>query len=672
MAGPNYFGQAWNRNFQNYSNSEEGQKVYLDQTLRNDGYTPSTKYVVRPAEAETKAYPITVYTDEEGNEIKLDDSRQKAIQDGLSYKRPDPIGNWANYGLFGAIAAPAALANGAVQGTVSGASNLLKTWLPRMSFQSAYGSTPAAIWGDTLMMAVPTGTAAADIYNNGLNLENATELGLGVLPIAGEAYNGLRALGSHFTPKGIRIGSNIYGVDLNSMAMGFPKMQVTPAEQWQLQSLPGMQIKSLMTNGPLEKQLSKNGTISTKQLQAYIGRNDVPTHDKYLIQQVLDNHAGETHLDYNALRKEVQEMIPVYNRVSQTKYENYGIDRLGRTISDKRIVDMINQHPGLARSPFMRKHKEGIIPYTYTFESSGLSGNTKHYTGNPLGHSRTFTAQNEPDILYIMESQSDWAQNSNRTWKNLQYGSSEQGFLENYQRRRNVLQEALSEYQTQLKNAKNTADKQLVKSLEQTISEVNKSISEMDRLYKEISSPLTSYMQKSYTQRQIQENLKYAAEQGQTKMRYPTRETAAKIEDYTAVPSEYKALDPVTINGETFINDNPYYLKELALKNNLKNTKDPKEINKLTQQLKWLEKIKQRWRAGETTYELDHEGILDYYSDFPKQYEKLFGKGAVRQITDAKGNTWYEVDVPENYRNGTMEMLFKQGGKLPSKKFKLF
>ena len=47
--------------------------------------------------------------------------------------------------------------------------------------------------------------------------------------------------------------------------------------------------------------------------------------------------------------------------------------------------------------------------------------------------------------------------------------------------------------------------------------------------------PNQDRMVKTYTLRQIQENLQYAASKGQTKMRYPTPETAAKIEGYPSI-----------------------------------------------------------------------------------------------------------------------------------------
>ena len=77
--------------------------------------------------------------------------------------------------------------------------------------------------------------------------------------------------------------------------------------------------------------------------------------------------------------------------------------------------------------------------------------------------------------------------------------------------------------------------------------------------------------------------MKLAAENGQTKMRYPTPETAVKIEKF-------------------------------------ENIEDNSAL----------------------------QTILKKYSDFPKLFKKHFGKDPI-VITDSKGNTWYEVDVPENY-----------------------
>ena len=61
-------------------------------------------------------------------------------------------------------------------------------------------------------------------------------------------------------------------------------------------------------------------------------------------------------------------------------------------------------------------------------------------------------------------------------------------------------------------------------------------------------------------------------------------------------------------------------------------------------------------------YMPEHQTILKKYADFPRMFGKLFKGQEVRTITDPKGNTWYEVDIPQNYLDGTAEMQFKKGG----------
>ena len=58
----------------------------------------------------------------------------------------------------------------------------------------------------------------------------------------------------------------------------------------------------------------------------------------------------------------------------------------------------------------------------------------------------------------------------------------------------------------------------------------------------------------------------------------------------------------------------------------------------------------------------DYEDILRKYTEFPKQFKKLYKNADVRTVTDPKGNTWYEVDIPENYLQ--QEWAYKHGGLL--------
>lgn len=459
--------------------------------------------------------------------------------------------------------------------------------------------------------------------------------------------------------KGIRIGNYYYKPDMNTLSSGLPGIKRTPVENsaWQMESLPGLQIKSLKTNGPLEKQLSKNGTISINQLQAYINRNDVSAIDKQLIGKVLENHVGETHLDYNVLRREVQEMIPKYEKVPQTNWATYGTKGLGlseeatpsrasdklftRKWNGRELVSRRRRYPGdqiggeivpgeqvrEEALAYMREHPEEFYQFnTFTFESPGIKGNTKHYPGQPLGHSRTYSSPEEPNVLHVMESQSDWAQS----------------------RRNPKLEKEIEEAQFDLDSeifdeSPHYNDKEsLLTYLADLRSQLN------------TSDPILARMRGTYTQRHIQENLRHAAENGQTKMRYPTPETAAKIEGYRklSVSTRYQQL----------------YVEDQKLRADYISDKIDKDIYFNKHQKLQEEMIKALQEPG--GYSLEHHTILKKYAQFPKQYEKLFGKGTVREVTDAKGNTWYEVDVPESYLNGNAEILFRKGGAIVSSKQK--
>lgn len=456
---------------------------------------------------------------------------------------------------------------------------------------------------------------------------------------------------------------------------------------WKLQSLSGYQIKSLFTGSPLEKQLSKNGTLSLKQLKTYINRNDVSDIDKELLNRVLQNHANDTHIDYNTLRQEVQEMIPQYTRVPQTKYESYGTSNLGydfsyekaakklfvQTREGNELISRRKRFPGdpiggeivpgeQVRSEaiaYVQAHPENFNSLnTFTFESPGIKGNAKHYDQNTLGHSRTYTTAEEPDVLHVMESQSDWAQS---------------GGISNGVNKRRVKQ-ALEFTKIDLESG--NYGFYTKEELEQKVADLTKQLQSYEL------DPIKSRMVDTYLQRQLQENLKYAAENRQTKMRYPTPETAAKIEGYQLVKNNNTGIDFEIYDIEQEIqrlNQQQSQLlteelnkigfevpsdKAIEMANNVViNNSTQQRINQLVNQIEQLKRSKYQFSP-------EHQTILKKYTDFPKQFQKLFGKKAeVRTVTDAKGNTWYEVDVPQSYLDGTAEMLFKNGGKLNERPF---
>ena len=349
---------------------------------------------------------------------------------------------------------------------------------------------------------------------------------------------------------------------------------------------------------------------------------------------------------------------------------------------------------------------------TFTFSSPRIpNGSGKHYNPNTLGHSRTYTTTDEPNILHVMESQSDWAQEGvtkglqgryfdkdgndvtdlvKAAWERHDYSGNEWTPAERFfgydkrvqtygntaaeQEEFDRLAEEWAEYNRKYPDGFHPDGSLALefmpirKRMEEIVRGTNMGRTRSDiHLEKIPATAQEQYLSDNFTSRQIQENLRYAAEKGQTKMRYPTRETAAKIEGYQPAKDTGKANEVVNWLKENNKKSSPYssdiYEKtkkiETAIENDLATPEDTKRAKA---EIKKLEALEARWLKGETTYSADLETVLSKYEGFPKEYQKLFKGTDVRTITDPKGNTWYEVDVPGNYLQ--QEWAYKYGGRL--------
>jgi len=125
-------------------------------------------------------------------------------------------------------------------------------------------------------------------------------------------------------------------------------------------------------------------------------------------------------------------------------------------------------------------------------------------------------------------------------------------------------------------------------------------------------------LQKTWEARTLQETVDYAARNGQTKFRFPTGETASKLQNYG---------DDVTEAIKTGS-------KEMLVKMG-----DEEKL----QITKRYEKI------------------------YPKLIEKIYGVKP-RKVSDAQGNSWYEFDIPKDIIEGTRDIIaYKEGGQVKRK-----
>ena len=134
----------------------------------------------------------------------------------------------------------------------------------------------------------------------------------------------------------------------------------------------------------------------------------------------------------------------------------------------------------------------------------------------------------------------------------------------------------------------------------------------------------------------MQELVDYAGKRGDVnKVRVPTSETAAKVQGYKPV-----------ITSEEIIQKY----------NKLKGTREWDEIVLDTPDADKVrfEKVLKGEIKGDI-YELDKETILKKYKEQPKTIKKLFGVEP-KIVTDSKGNSWYEFDIPDKAKKGKMEI----------------
>lgn len=453
-----------------------------------------------------------------------------------------------------------------------------------------------------------------------------------------------------------------------------------------------IQIKPLMPGSVLERSVNKKtGTLHISQLQGYINNPNTPKYEKELLSRALQNHQGETYIDYKTLQNEVSSMIPKYNYiinppqadhyVDEIDLNTYGMQGLGYNIVGNRNLQYGSYVPGITNK---------IISYV----SPGIPGPAAHFDLNSLGFGRFFTLNDDPYTIYFLESQSDKAQSG---WR-----------LSNSNVRKSSIQTALNNVKEAYINADNDFDR----------NQYSEQIEKLEGWLKEFDlDPISARMRDSYTLRQIQQNLEYSASKGYTKMRYPTPETAVKIEGYKKQPYLERAPTDEEIamieENKRLYSDKLEQEKTNYYRNALQNfikdhPGDSRAISKLERLNNGESYIDVMWNIFEFNpenlqfgiefdpyidgmneyisnimndfklpisldkiipqvfdYPKEHLTILNKYANFPKEYKKIFGKNTiVREVVDKNGNTWYEVDIPESYRNGSAQIQFKQGGRL--------
>ena len=308
-------------------------------------------------------------------------------------------------------------------------------------------------------------------------------------------------------------------------------------------------------------------------------------------------------------------------------------------------------------------------------------GSGAHFDETTLGHSRILVSGEEPDVMHILESQSDYYQKDANIIGNKVKSIGKEKFEEGLVKRKSRLQKT---YDDILAKEKELKAKKAKGELNNGFEIQNYEIEQVETLTHNSKTALEEHilsnknweqknlLTKTHQERLLQENVVEAVDKDISKVRYPTRETAVKIEGYVPITRKQskKTIDVLT-------EEKKFLEEKLALSNNyvekavkdgdIYKTIDGSEYISLDAVKKAQDDMIKNYskrlantteflkKASKDSYSEAHETILRKYKDTPKMIKKTLGV-ETRVVTDVKGNTWYEFDIPENYKKGKAEI----------------
>jgi hypothetical protein len=482
----------------------------------------------------------------------------------------------------------------------------------------------------------------------------------------------------------------------------------TPKASWTMEDIPGLHLKSTMSDGAVSKIIEpKTGLINVEQTLGIIGKESRGADKVAFVRQALGDNIP-TKMDYNKFRKIVQEKIIKLKRQLVNHSSDYGLPSIGypvpKRINFEKAIEfgekevknftkrfeeykLYSENPELYRQSLppekqalftdeqlkeiakgMRDDYESRLIAAKDQLNKNLTeindtplenqtlvlGNEEEFGKgssahqNPeetLGHIHFLVDNETPDILTVTQMQSDAFQGTHRIMpdskETLEYSIANMenhliNLQDNYD---NAIM--IDEYTYELPNGQRIDRDVYSKMVDDQYKIIENAKNEL-KMYDQ-----KSLLDKNHQERFLQEFVAYAAERGDmNKIRVPTSKTSSKIQGY----QEY------TIGPETLEQAKTMPLEDFVeLKKELK-YKDtgvkPKESD-----IEFIKKMhKDINNKGVTTYyEPEYQTILKKYDEQPKLIKKLFGEEP-KIVTDSKGNTWYEFDIPKKYKQGKGEI----------------
>lgn len=423
-------------------------------------------------------------------------------------------------------------------------------------------------------------------------------------------------------------------------------------KQWQLEELPGLHLKSTMEGQAISKIIEpKTGLINVEQALGIIGKESGGANKVSLIRKGLGENIPKK-IDFNEFRKVIQDQLIPLERQFRYEKSDYGIDRIG--YKSFNTPDQILENGKWVDNPLNKN-----IPLenqTLILGNKSKFGRGSSAHGNPdetLGHVHFLRDAETPDVLTVTQIQSDAFQGTHRIMpKNTSNATalerqkkSLQRMEELQERNKSVLNKMKTEG---VDEAGLPVQKYQIKQFEDIVK-----AQEQSNLFKKADIENFTQKQlldKNHQERYLQELVDYAGKRGDiNKVRVPTAETAAKVQGYR------KEVNPLYPEAKTKILNLEVEIKKHDdfFKDNFDHPKYKEKANKLASELEAAKK--QEINSKEGYYSSEHQTILKKYSEQPKTIKKLFGQEP-KIVTDKKGNTWYEFDIPKKFKEGKGEI----------------
>jgi len=447
------------------------------------------------------------------------------------------------------------------------------------------------------------------------------------------------------------------------------------AKPWQMEELPGLHIKSTMANNPkgLHTQVAKDGTINTENALKFIKNNEGEDKYNFVLEALGENIPKK--MDYNDFMKTIQDnIIPLEQQLS-IKNSDFGIYNIGYTPKiqgtafDRFSAFMNTPLNELFGKPKLLENK------TIIFGNANKFGKGSSAHGNPaetLGHIHYIIDAKTPNTITSTQIQADALQGTH----SIMPKSIEEAMIK-LDDAKAFKKDAYETFGDEPEKWKDVLDK-----ADQTLNLEEYHVKNLSQKF---------LLEKNHQERLLQDFVDYAGKRGDiNNVRVPTSETAAKIQNYTKDSKyelesklanlEYRfsnSRDNIIIyndnNGGRYIKDadGNYTYERMFGSSNSRTIPEDEFNNAVKGANDEIGRLKESLKNHTPDYTEKQKTILKKYSEQPKTIKKLFGVEP-KLVKDAKGNTWYEFDIPESFKQGKGQIkAFNQGGELPKAQFGL-